>query len=143
LRKLLENKFSLPKGAVDWLMMLYDAAQMFDDIADGDEITRDTLNSVLWNVFIDMPMNPFYRANADTLWPVMANAILKWQGSDRTERLRSANAMSFVWRASIYDVVLMVYAIIHGHKKAAQNADRIMAIYGESFDDYMEEMKHA
>jgi hypothetical protein len=143
LRENLEKSLALPTPAVDWLMMLWGAIQVFDDVADGDKIARQDLNACIWNTLVGMNQNSFWIVNSQTLAPVVASMILKWQASDQAERYGLADARSFVWRAGFYDVVLMTVALCHGASYATENASKVMALYGETFEDYMKEFHHA
>ena len=140
MRELLEG-LKLPKDAVNWLVMLFDAAQIFDDFADEDKVERKDLDAIIHNTLVFMPINPFFRMHADALWPIISNNILKWQASDAAERTGNASVMSFVWRAGFYDIILFVYALCYGHVEAAKNAQKIMNLYGEKFEGYMQEVK--
>jgi hypothetical protein len=124
-------------------MMLWGAIQVFDDVADGDPVEREDLNAAIWNTLVGMNQNNFWAANSLTLAPVVATMILKWQGSDQAERAGNADARSYVWRAGYYDVVMMVVALCHGTKYATENAHLVMALYGETLEDYMKEFGHA
>ena len=143
LRENLQDFFKLPPPAVDWLIMLYEAIQVFDDVADGDLVSREDLNSTIWNTLVSMTQNPFWQANSHSLTPIVATMILKWQASDQAERAGEADARSFVWRAGYYDVVLMVVALCHGTKAATENALYVMRLYGEKLEDYLGEFKSA
>ena len=143
LRENLEKSLALPAPAVDWLMMLYGAIQVFDDVADGDIVKRQDLNATIWNTLVGMNRNIFWLENAQTLTPIVANMILKWQASDQAERAGRADARSFVWRAGFYDVVLMSVALCHGSNHATEVASDVMAIYGEKLEDYLMEFNHA
>ena len=143
LRENLEKSLDLPAPAVDWLMMLYGAIQVFDDVADGDIVKRQDLNATIWNTLVGMNRNIFWLENAQTLTPIVANMILKWQASDQAERAGRADARSFVWRAGFYDVVLMTVALCHGSNHATEVASDVMAIYGEKLEDYLMEFNHA
>jgi len=143
MRKNLEESLELPFPAVDWLMMLWGAIQVFDDVADGDTVKRQDLNACIWNTLVGMNQNSFWIANSQTLTPVVASMILKWQASDQAERAGLADARSFVWRAGFYDVVLMSVALCHGTGQATQAASKVMGLYGETFEDYMKEFHHA
>ena len=143
LRENLEKSLDLPAPAVDWLMMLYGAIQLFDDVADGDIVKRQDLNAIIWNTLVGMNRNIFWLENAQTLTPIVANMILKWQASDQAERAGRADARSFVWRAGFYDVVLMSVALCHGSNHATEVASDVMAIYGEKLEDYLMEFNHA
>ena len=143
LRLNLQRVLALPAPAIDWLLMLFEAIQVFDDVADGDPVEREDLNAVIWNTLVGMNQNAFWIANSHSLAPVVATMILKWQASDQAERAGQANAKSFVWRAGYYDVVLMTVALCHGTQQATDKAQQVMELYGETFEDYMKEFDHA
>lgn len=139
LRYMFENEFQLPPAATDWLLMLFDATQMFDDVADGDPVHRDDLNAVLWATLVAMPANPFYKQHQIELGALVANFILKWQASDAAERDKTHNEVSFVWRAGYYDVVMGAVRLSHGPLVAHSLAPRVMKMYGETYEDYIKE----
>lgn len=143
LKENLQRVFALPAPAVEWLLMLWNAIQVFDDVADGDPVEREDLNATIWNTLVGMNQNTFWQANSHTLAPVVASMILKWQASDQAERAGKADARSFVWRAGYYDVVLMVVAVCHGTQRAIESAQQVMELYGETLEDYMKEFSHA
>jgi len=143
LKENLQRALALPAPATEWLLMLWGAIQVFDDVADGDPVEREDLNAVIWNTLVGMNQNSFWAANSLSLAPVVATMILKWQGSDQAERAGNADARSYVWRAGYYDVVMMVMALCHGIKYATDNAHLVMALYGETLEDYMKEFSHA
>ena len=143
LRLNLQRVLALPAPAIDWLLMLFEAIQVFDDVADGDPVEREDLNAVIWNTLVGMNQNTFWIANSHSLAPVVATMILKWQASDQAERDGKADAKSFVWRAGYYDVVLMTVALCHGTQQATDKAQQVMELYGETFEDYMKEFDHA
>lgn len=135
--------FLLPESAIEWLVMLWDAIQFFDDIADNDETTREDLNSTIWNTLVAVHNNYFFLQNSSVLVPCVATMILKWQASDKAERNKQADEKSFMWRAGYYDVVLMVLNLVHGTKVATENADLVMKLYGETLEDYKKEFNNA
>lgn len=143
LRLNLQKVLALPAPAIEWLLMLYGAIQVFDDVADGDAVERDDLNAAIWNTLVGMSQNTFWIANSQTLTPVVASMILKWQASDQAERNGKADARSFVWRAGYYDVVLMTVALCHGTQHATERAQQVMELYGETLEDYMKEFGNA
>lgn len=143
LKRNLTEVFLLPDPATDWLMSLWNIFQVFDDAADGDPISRADLDDCIWDSLAGFYQNQFFAANAQFLVPLMAVCILKWQASDRMEREGSHNTMSYAWRAGYYDIVLAVVQLCHGHQIAKENAHLVMALYGETFEDYMKEFSHA
>lgn len=143
LRQNLEQVFKLPTPAVEWLLMLWGAIQVFDDVADGDHVQRSDLNSAIWNTLVGMNQNTFWIANSNNLAPLVATAILKWQASDQAECAGQADARSFVWRAGYYDLILMAVALCHGTKTATDMSLLVMQLYGETFEEYMKEFGDA
>jgi len=143
LKENLQRVFMLPAPAVEWLVMVYEAIQVFDDVADGDRVERENLNATIWNTLVGMNQNSFFIANSHHLIPLLSTAILKWQASDHAERSGQADAKSFVWRAGFYDLILMTVSIVHGPSFATKNAHLVMSLYGEKFEDYIKEFSHA
>lgn len=143
LREHLTKTFQLPAPAVDWLMMIFNIIQVFDDVADGDPVDRADLNRAIWDSLVGVYQNPFFVSHAHILTPVLATMVLKWHASDTVERKGEHDARSFVWRAGYYDLVLIAVQLVHGPTAAAENAHLVMQLYGEKFDDYMQEFSHA
>ena len=143
LKENLQRVLLLPTPVVDWLIMVYDAIQVFDDVADGDTIERKDLNATIWNTLVGMHQNQFFISNSHHLVPLMATMILKWQASDTAEREGHADARSFIWRAGYYDLILMAVSLTHGAGFATKNAHLVMDLYGEKLEDYMKEFGNA
>lgn len=139
LRLNLSEVLQLPTEAVEWLCGMYDVAQFFDDVADGDKTTRKELDKALWSSLVSLNTNPFYAQNAQTIAPAVALFILKWQASDKEERLGNANPVTFVWRAGYFDLVLLAVLICKGQEFATENAHLVSRLYGEKLEDYLGE----
>ena len=123
-------------------MLIWRSTQFYDDIADGDEVTREELDLAIWDHFITLPSHPFVQKNGQTIQPVLANLVLKWQASDKAERAGRADARSYMWRAGYYDVLMMVVCIEHGPMKANALSEHVMGLYGETYKDYKKEFKN-
>lgn len=143
IRKHLEETLALPTPATEWLSILWEVIQTFDDYADGDAVARQELDALIWNALVALPCHPFFAAHAHTLGVALSTAVLKWQASDRAERDGLADARSFVWRASYYDVVLVVLNLCYGPHVAQSKAHLVMGLYGEKLEDYLKEFEHA
>lgn len=143
LQVLFDDALGLPPAASAWLLDLWDVIQVFDDVADGDDVPRKQLHDAIWRSLVGLPSHPFYVENAGNLLPILANAFLKWVGSDEAERAGQADEKSFVWRASYYDVVLMVVLLTQGKDAALTKAAAVMSMYGEDFGAYRKEFAHA
>lgn len=143
LSKNLKEVFALPDDAREWLLGLFNAIQVFDDMADGDHPDRDSLDTAIADTLVNMPGNPFFQQHWQALLPLLAVQILKWQASDRKERAGEADEVSFVWRAGFYDIVLAVVQLVHGEAVALDVCDKVASLYGEKFPAYVQEMKDA
>ena len=141
LRENFEQVFRLPPAAVEWLLALYDCIQVLDDVADGDKVERADLDAAIWSLLFAMPASPFFQQHSAVLLPLIAQAILKWQGSDAAERAGNPSAMAYAWRAGYYDIVLSVVCICHGAAAAVKAAPFVMQTYGEKFEDYLKEFE--
>ena len=137
------STLSLSGDAVDFLLGIWNLAQVFDDVADGDLVARPDLDRAIWFSGVGMVTNPFFAAHSQSITPVIAAMILKWQASDAAERSGLADVRSYVWRAGYYDLVLIVACLCHGPEVAQQMGPKIMRMYGETFQGYMEEFTHA
>lgn len=56
----LQEVFSLPQPAIDWLVSLYNVIQVFDDVADGDPVSRADLDAAIWDSLAGFYQNPFF-----------------------------------------------------------------------------------
>ncbi len=137
------NALQLPDHAVEWLLMVWIAIQVFDDVADGDPVKRSDLDAAIWNTLVAMPQNLFFAQNAPALTACLASMILKWQASDRVERDGSADARSYMWRAGYYDLILTALHVCKGPEYAINHAHIVMGMYGETYEDYLKEFGHA
>lgn len=133
------DALGLPPDAVRWLLDVWNAIQVLDDVADGDAIDRASLDRAIYDLLVGLPANPWAMRNAHTLLPALSLMVLKWKASDVAERAGRADARSFVWRAGYYDVVLAAVLAAHGPQVALSVADTVMSLYGETLDDYLKE----
>jgi hypothetical protein len=143
LRENLQQAFSLPPDAVNWLCQVYEVIQVLDDYADGDEVSRTDLDATIWNTLVGLPSNAFFMQHAGNLLPALSLMVLKWQASDKVEREGKADAKSFMWRAGYYDLVLLAVLLCHGPAAAHKVAHHVMNLYAETYEDYKEEFPNA
>lgn len=134
------NNLNLPLDAQEYLLGIWHASQFFDDLLDGDPVTReDVIRNI--NYLFSRFLNPFYVQYMAQLVPMQQTIIVKWIGSDKAERAKNADARSFVWRASYYDLVVFVTCLCHGMEAATNASDYLLNMYGESLDEYLKEFK--
>ena len=138
-----DKALGLPEDAIQFLLDIWAAIQLFDDVADADDISRVDLDRVIWSLLVGIHANLFFEAKKHALLPVLATAILKWQASDAVERSGKADARSYVWRAGFYDLVLIVVQLCHGVDVATKLSPVVMNMYGENLEDYIKEFDNA
>jgi hypothetical protein len=139
LRANLEQALELPPAAVDYLCELFECIQALDDWVDGDPVTREDKDRAIWGSFAGLQLQPWFLNNSPLLLPLHATAVLKWKGADTVERSGGNLHVAYVWRAGFFDIVLQCVLIAHGAPKAMRLAHLVIALYGESFDDYAKE----
>jgi hypothetical protein len=122
-------------------MLIYESAQFFDDVVDGDKVSRETAINQLLDMWIRQHLNPFFEQYRMTLIPQLSTMILKWQASDDVERSGKASAKSYMWRAGYYDIVLAVCQLCFGYENAAKLGRYVLDLYGETFEEYTGEFK--
>lgn len=122
----------LPEAAKAWLMDLWNLIQVLDDACDGDKADPEAARRAVRAVFLNMPLNEFYRQYPAILQPVLVLQMLKWEAANAVEAKGLADEKSYVWRAGFYDVVLMVCHLcgIDGAGHAC------MEMYGETYAEY-------
>lgn len=135
----LQEGFAITGPAHDWLMSLWNAIQVFDDMNDGHHPDREDLFAAIADTLCNMPANPFFREHWLTLVPLLSVALLKWRASDDVERAKDISEVSFVWRASFYDIILAVVQLVHGEQVARDSAQFVLRLYGETYADYQKE----
>jgi hypothetical protein len=137
LQRLIAVGLSAP--AVDWLLILWDMIQTLDDLTDGDPVTVNAIHQLTHNSLLGYATHPFFTSNINALTPVVANALAKWGAANFLEGNGMVTEVSFVWRASYYDVVLQALICDVGYTLATQRAAQVLEMYGESYSDYQQE----
>lgn len=75
-------------------------SKTWDHIIDGDPIDKEQANAAFLNLVLEWPINPFVRAHAASLVPVMAATISAWKHSEMPGcRIKAYDAISEVWSA--------------------------------------------
>jgi len=131
----------LSQPAVDWLLIVWDMIQTLDDLTDGDPVTQGDIHRLVNNSLVGYATHPFFTHNINALTPVIANAIAKWTAANFLEGSGMVTEVSFVWRASYYDVVLQALICDVGYTLATQRAAQVLEMYGESYGEYLKEFE--
>lgn len=131
--------WGLPADAVRFVGTLWDAIQAIDDIKDGTALAN--VDDAIRTLIVDLPCDPFLGRHRASLAPVLVTAYLKWQAANDAEASRAPGELdkAYVWRASFYDVVMLVVALCLPEPDARRLAPAVMALYGETREDYLKE----
>lgn len=133
----------LTTEAAGWLVDLWSVTQGLDDWRDGDEVSPEECHDVVYKLLVSMPCNPFYVRHQSILAPALSQMVIKWVASNALEDAQDVSETSFVWRAGYYDVVTAVVTAEMGYKVAMELSPYILKMYGESYEDYLEEFNNA
>ena len=137
------TNLQLPDVSQQWLLNVWDALQGLDDWYDNDEVDSQQKQQAIYTILVELPNNPFYAEYRHWLTPLMSSLVLKWCGANQMEEKQEHNAVSYVWRAAYYDLVLMVVNIVHGFDVASKASSYVAKMYGEPLEAYLKEFDNA
>lgn len=141
--------FKEDRNAIEYCRMMVEVVTLWDDLIDGDVRTEEDINLVFRLLVFDIPMNPFFVAHQHILCPIHLSAYRAWDDSNRMERCLpgpDSNAdleKTFMLRAHLYDLFVMVAYLIGGDKWAKQVGPSIRRAYAERLTTYIEEQTNA
>lgn len=75
--------------AAEWFLSCVDLSNVWDHIADGDDLDKDYAHKVLAFVTCGWGTLPFYIENSRTLAAVALNVVTAWKSSDISRDLRA------------------------------------------------------
>jgi len=136
------DNLQLPYDAQSFLMLLWDVFQNLDDWRDGAELTPKEIELAIYKVLVLLPGHSFFIMNHTALAHALSTATMKWFGANAVEDAKEVNEASFVWRAIYYDIVLLVVNLVHGYEVARDVSGYVTKMYGEKYEEYVEEFKH-
>ena len=128
------------------------AGQFYDDLVDRDAgMNRAQQYGFLQMVLHDIPANPFFIANRETLLPIIRKVLADWQAATdmekaaragRTDETMQGLAIAYEMRNGFFDIVSVVVDILSG----AHRRDEFMAQWipltraSQSFSSYVEKV---
>lgn len=133
------------KAAIDLSMMLFLVSQVWDDVVDGDDLDRSSLNDAFTMAMISIPTNPVY-LSVPALPFHIYNVFLRWRDSTEIENNSPSDAdlnKCYMLRAGIYDIFVLIAAALYGDNYAKEIGPKVRRFYGENLIDYKSEFNHA
>ena len=134
---------NLPPTAQRWLLDFFDVIQGLDDWRDNDPVEPKQKEKVIYQVMVELPQNHFFQTHSHNLLPLVSILILKWIGANNLEDNREQLHKAYMWRAAYYDLILEVVRLVHGFDEAANAAEYVAKLYGETYEDYVKEFENA
>jgi hypothetical protein len=134
---------NLPPAAQRWLLDFFNVIQGLDDWRDNDPVEPRQKEKVIYQVMVELPQNPFFQTHSYNLLPLVSILILKWIGANNLEDNREQLHKAYMWRAAYYDLILEVVRLVHGFDDAANAAEYVAKLYGETYEDYVKEFENA
>jgi hypothetical protein len=134
---------NLPPTAQRWLIDFFNVIQGLDDWRDNDPIEPKQKEKVIYQVMVELPQNHFFQTYSHNLLPLVSILVLKWIGANKLEDNREQLHKAYMWRAAYYDLILEVVRLIHGFDEAANAAEYVAKLYGETYEDYVKEFNNA
>ena len=134
---------NLPPAAQRWLIDFFWVIQGLDDWRDDDPVEPKQKEKVIYQVMVELPQNHFFQAHSHNLLPIVSILILKWIGANKLEDNREQLHKAYMWRAAYYDLILEVVRLVHGFDEAANAAEYVAKLYGETYEDYVKEFNNA
>jgi hypothetical protein len=132
--------------AVEFCRALFRVSQVWDDLIDKDRgVDAEDINRAFWTLIVDLPANPFYRANFGHLHPVLRQYIIDWLDATALEREEGAHGknLAFVLRDSIGAVVTQCAWILGGYEYMRQvSCDVRRHIHEDSLEEYINQLRN-
>jgi len=128
-------------AAVDLALMIFEVAQVWDDLIDRDHpISDESINRAFRYLIYDIPMNPIM---SKELTVILLSCYNQWTAANSIEKCGEDLHKSYMLRASIYQIFQHIAAIVGGLDYGTKVSVDIFNLYGETFESYEEEFKHA
>ncbi|MGB0662775.1 MAG: hypothetical protein ACPGMR_03190 [Pontibacterium sp.] len=127
--------------AVEMCELLGSMSQVIDDLVDKDKpVTNHQVVRAFWSALIALPANTFYRANEQSLRPMLAVALQDWTDATKLESIDNPHAkhLAFVLRDQLTSIVIQSAGIIGGYDWMQEVSMRArLKFHNELFEDYV------
>ena len=131
------------QDAVELSLMLYNVAQVWDDIVDGEAVTARDVNAAFVDALVKIPTNRIYQLMPELPYHIY-NVFLRWRDATNMENKQpSENDLHkcYMLRAGLFDIFALIAAKMFGDDYAAEVGVTIRRLYGETFESYSQEFR--
>ncbi|MCY4470299.1 MAG: hypothetical protein OXC08_16415 [Thiotrichales bacterium] len=126
--------------AVRWLLDLWDAFEVVDDLIDKDKpVSDERILRMLWEFAVDCPTNPFFLRHAHTLAPVLHLGVNHWIDANDLEREGTDASLrfSYILRAAYMSITQTVVELTRGREAMRECSLDIIRFFGtETYEEY-------
>jgi hypothetical protein len=132
--------------ALSFCISIWRVIQTWDDLVDGDEtVSADDINDAFRITLVDIPCNPFYRANYTVLTPLLLQSFLNWRVATKMERSGDKHQISLAYglRSGVLSLFVACAYLVGGDTLAKMVETDIHLLEAQTIDDYMEEHENA
>lgn len=139
---LFEDIYLSDKNAINLSLDLWDVCQVWDDLIDGDSVSKDDINEAFLKCLLRIPTNPISLAMPELPYHIY-NVFLRWRDSDLIERSAPTGEdlnKSYMLRAGVYDLFILIAAKLYGDEHAKNIGVKVRKYYGEKLEDYKSEI---
>lgn len=128
--------------AVQLCMDLVYCSDKIDDVVDEGKISKQESYQLFTKLLVDIPSNPVYQLIGHELRPILLNVMLNWQMANELESNPTDDDLNkcYMLRASLYDIFGFLAYKLYGGEWFARVGPDIKRLYGESLENYKEEM---
>jgi len=130
--------------AVNFIKIIGDAAELWDDLIDQDKpILKNDVNNVFVALTTVLPLNPFFDAYKTQLIPIMITGINTWHDATALEKgSDNDKAIAYVLRDWYVELVMYVVYLARGYDAMRDVSAGARKFFGqhESLQDYMEKL---
>lgn len=138
---LLREAFFNNEEALRFILDVFAAAHVWDDLVDGDAVTQAQFQRTFRDLFLEIPTNPFYIKHFTALHPIILNSMLNWEAANKMEMEKRKNDLqiAYILRSSFIDLVGVTAFLLGGYEHAVQVVLKMRRIeHSESLEEYKE-----
>lgn len=123
---------------------LWDIAQVWDDLIDGDEVSKSSINKAFVDSLVTVQTNPLWGPDISVN---VLNIYLRWSDANSIEADKNSTdddlAKAWMLRAGIYDIFVLLAAKLYGLDWATEIGPVVRKTYGETLQDFIQEVRNA
>jgi hypothetical protein len=141
LNDLFEHIYKGDKEATALSLNLFGIAQKWDDLIDGDPLSKKDVNTLFLDCIFTVQQSPYWTPMG--LSHHILNVFLRWRDSDTMERGDFSDDdlnKCYMLRAGLYDLFVVIAYYLHGSEWAFEIGPLVRRSYGEKLNDYKEEI---